>query len=87
MRRVKLMMACGMAVTAFSVLAMPAAAREPEPLPSPESPGCNGHVVSVRNHNSGEFGNSGNPKSSAGPGSFFHQGTGEVVQGVKEFCT
>jgi hypothetical protein len=87
MRRVKLMTACGLAVTALSILAMPAAAREPEPLPSPESSGCQGHQVSVRNHNSGEFGASENPKSSAGPGFFFHQGTGEAVQGVKEACT
>jgi hypothetical protein len=86
MRRAKLVTACGLAVSALSVVAIPASAREPEPLPSPESNGCRGHVVSVRNHNSGEFGNSENPNSSAGPGSFFHQGTGEAVQGVKEAC-
>jgi hypothetical protein len=86
MRRVKLMTACGLSAMALSILAMPAAAREPEPLPSPESPGCNGHVISVRNHNSGEFGASENPKASAGPGFFFHQGTGEAVQAVKGEC-
>jgi hypothetical protein len=85
-RRAKLMTACGLGVAALSIFAMPAAAREPEPLPSPESPGCKGHVVSVRNHNSGEFGASENPNSSAGPGFFLHQETGEAVQGVKEFC-
>jgi hypothetical protein len=87
MRRAKLMTACGAAAAALSILAMPAAAREPEELPSPESHGCRGHVVSVRNHNSGEFGASENPKASAGPGFFFHEGTGEAVQGVKESCT
>jgi hypothetical protein len=74
-------------VTALSIVAMPASAREPEPLPSAESPGCNGHVVSVRNHNSGEFGASENPKASAGPGFFLHQETSEAVQGAMEFCT
>ena len=87
MRRVKLMTACGVAVTALSIFAMPASAREPEPLPSPESPGCNGQVISVLNHNSGEFGASKNPKSSAGPGFFLHQGTSEAVQAAKELCT
>jgi len=87
MGRVKLMTACGVTLTALSILALPASAREPEELPSSESHGCRGHQVSVRNHNSGEFGASENPKSSAGPGFFFHEGTGEAVQGVKEFCT
>lgn len=87
MRRAKLMTACGLAVTALGICALPAAARELEELPAPGSPGCRGHVVSVRNHSSGSFGASENPNSSAGPGFFLRQYTGETVQEVKElFC-
>jgi hypothetical protein len=86
MRRVKLMTACGLAVSALGICALPAAAREFEELPPPGSPGCNGHVVSVRNHGSGFFGPSENPKSSVGPGYFLRQYTGEAVQEVKGYC-
>jgi hypothetical protein len=86
MRRVKLMTACGLAVTALGICALPAAAHELEELPPPEGPGCNGHVVSIRNHSSGLFGASENPNSSAGPGFFLRRNTGETLKQVKEYC-
>ena len=86
MRRFKLMTACGLAMTALGICALPAAARGVEELPSPESPGCNGHVVSIRNHSSGFFGASENPNSSAGPGFFLRRNTGDALREVKEYC-
>jgi hypothetical protein len=56
------------------------------PTPIPGSPGCVGHIVATNNHNSGLFGASGNPNSSAGPGYFFGPGTAAAVHGAKAFC-
>jgi hypothetical protein len=86
MRRAKLITACGLAVTTLGVCALPAAAHKAEEGSPFESPGCKGHAISLRNHISGAFGASENPKSSAGPGFFLRQATGEAVQEVKEFC-
>jgi hypothetical protein len=82
MLRDKLLISCCLAVGALSGIAVPAWAETP--LPEPGSPGCRGHIVATLNHNSGILGASGNPKSSAGPGFFFHQGTAEAVHAVKE---
>jgi hypothetical protein len=81
---------CGSAILAIAALgifvpnALGAAA--------PGSNGCNGNIVATFNHNSGSFGASGNPNSSAGPG-YFEGGAspGSVsgaVQGARgEFCS
>ena len=82
MRRVKLLISCCLAVGVLSSFALPALAETP--APEPGTPGCRGHIVATLNHNSGSFGASGNPKSSAGPGFFFHQGTSEAVHAAKE---
>ena len=85
MRRLKLLEACGLAAAALSILALPASAAAPPP--EPESPGCGGRIVAEFSHNSGEFGASGNPKSSSGPGFSLKQGTSGAVHEVKEvFC-
>jgi len=84
-RRAKLMTACGLAVTALGILAMPASAAAP--APEPESPGCGGRIVAEFNHNTGEFGPSGNPKSSSGRAAL-KQETSRVVHEIKEnLCT
>ncbi len=82
MRRIKLLTSCSLAVAAVSSFAVPALAETP--APEPGTPGCQGHIVATLNHNSGFLGASGNPKSSAGPGFFFHEGTSEAVHGAKE---
>ena len=82
MRRVKLLISCCLAVGALSTFALPAWADTPPPEPG--SPGCRGHIIATLNHNSGSFGASGNPRSSAGPGFFFHQGTSAAVHAAKE---
>jgi hypothetical protein len=93
MRRVKLLISCCLAAGALSSFAL--AAWADTPPPEPESPGCGGHAIATRNHNSGSFGASGNPKSSAGPGFFLssHQetrplprATSEGVHAAKEEC-
>ena len=43
---------------------------------------ANGPLVAEFNHNSGVFGASGNPNSSAGPGYFLGKDTAEAVQFV-----
>jgi hypothetical protein len=82
MCRVKLLISCCLAVGALSSFALPALAETPPQEPG--SPGCRGHIIATLNHNSGSFGASENPKSSAGPGFFFHQGTSDEVQAAKE---
>jgi hypothetical protein len=69
---------------ALSIFTATAPATTPQPT---ESHGCNGNIVAELNHNSGIFGASGNPKSSAGPGYFLKTGTAEAVHAVREeFC-
>jgi hypothetical protein len=53
------------------------------PTPVPGSPGCVGVLVASINHDSGPFGNSGNPNSSAGPGSFLGPDTHGAIQDVR----
>ena len=52
----------------------------------PAEPACGGQLVATLNHNSGIFGASGNPSSSAGPGYFFGSGTAEAVRGAMSIC-
>jgi hypothetical protein len=40
-------------------------------------------IVATFNHNSGVFGASGNPRSSAGPGYFLRQGTAAAIHEVQ----
>ena len=49
-----------------------------------ESPGCGGLIIATFNHNSGQFGASGNPKASSGPGYALKQGTAGGIQGARE---
>jgi len=81
--RIKLLTSCCLAVSALSVFAVSASAETPPP--SPESPGCKGEIVATFNHNSGIFGASENPNSSAGPGYFLKTATPTAVHGVMEF--
>lgn len=48
------------------------------PAPVAGEPSCNGLIIAGFNHET--VGPSGNPTSSAGPGSFFHQGTHEAIE-------
>jgi hypothetical protein len=67
--------------TAAAVAASPA--QSPEPVAG--EPSCLGLIVAAFNHESGEFGPSGNPTSSAGPGPFLgpdtHEGIEELARG------
>jgi hypothetical protein len=49
------------------------------PTPTPGAPSCNGLIIAVFNHESGPFGPSGNPNSSAGPGVFLGQDTHQGI--------
>jgi hypothetical protein len=49
------------------------------PTPTAGSPSCNGLIVASFNHESGVMGRSGNPKSSAGPGSFLGPQTHDAI--------
>ena len=58
------------------------------PSPEPGNPSCGGLVVAGTNHNSGAAGPSGNPKASAGPGSFLGPDTHGAIQNVRAaVCT
>jgi hypothetical protein len=59
-----------------------AAAASPAQTPEPVAgePSCNGLIIAVFNQDSGLFGPSGNPNSSAGPGSFLRQETHEGIE-------
>ena len=65
----------------MGVLAPVAAAGSPPPEPG--KPSCGGLVVAQTNHNSGAAGPSGNPKASAGPGSFLGPDTHAAIEGVR----
>jgi hypothetical protein len=88
MRRSKLVL-CGVVAalvgggSASSALASPAAT----PPPTAGSASCNGLIVAFENQDSGPFGASGNPNSSAGPGYFLGPASPEAIVGVREeFC-
>jgi hypothetical protein len=82
MRRVRVML-CPLFVagvmgvwTAAALAASPA--QSPEPVAG--EPSCAGLIVAAFNQESGEFGPSGNPTSSAGPGPFLGQDTHEGIE-------
>jgi hypothetical protein len=65
-------------VGAWSAAAGASPAQSPEPVAG--EPSCNGLIIAAFNHESGPFGPSGNPNSSAGPGSFLGQETHEAIE-------
>lgn len=88
MSRVKIQIC---AVAALGVTALtPTAAASPAQTPPPTagSPSCNGLVVTFENQDSGLFGASGNPNSSAGPGYFLRSDSPAAIAAVREeFCS
>lgn len=57
------------------------------PPPTTGSPSCNGLVVAFENQDSGPFGASGNPNSSAGPGYFLGPDSSAAITEVRGiFC-
>jgi hypothetical protein len=78
-----LVAAAGVGAWAAGALASPA--KTPPPIAG--SPSCNGLVVTFENQDSGLFGASGNPNSSAGPGYFLGSESPAAIAGVREeFC-
>jgi hypothetical protein len=83
--RVKLLIS-GLLVAGAVAGTAPAALAD-TPTPTPGSPGCVGHIVATTNHNSGQFGASGNPNASAGPGYFLGPSTPAAIAAVRAaFC-
>jgi hypothetical protein len=81
MRRMRMLLcplvvACAMGAWTAAAVASPA--QTPEPIQG--SPSCNGLIITAFNQESGPFGPSGNPNSSAGPGSFLRQETHEGIE-------
>jgi hypothetical protein len=80
MRRMRLVL-CGLAAAGVvggsnaDALASPAQS----PTPTPGTPNCNGLIIAVFNQASGPFGPSGNPNSSACPGSFLGMDTHQTI--------
>jgi hypothetical protein len=75
-------------VLAFATFALSSSSPLGATPSSVGSPGCNGLIVATINHTSGDFGASGNPNASAGPGYFLKEETPDAVQGVQEaFCS
>ena len=72
------------AAAAMSVIAPAALADSPANSPEPiaGTPSCGGLIVASFNHNSGAFGPSGNPTSSAGPGAFLGPDTHEAIESL-----
>ena len=84
MLRIKLLTCGTLVCVALSISTATTSAE----TPPPEGPGCNGRIVAEFNHNSGEFGASGNPRSSSGPGYALKTETAAGVHGVMEaFCS
>jgi hypothetical protein len=80
--RFTLVVASLVTTAAASVFAPSALGSSPANSPQPVAgtPSCNGLIVAEFNHGSGAIGPSGNPTSSAGPGSFFGPGTHDAIQ-------
>jgi hypothetical protein len=79
MRRAK-QMACALVLVGAlgggtSALGSPAKS----PTPTAGLPSCNGLIIASFNHDSGTDGRSGNPNSSAGPGSFLGPDTHDAI--------
>jgi hypothetical protein len=88
--RVRSTLAALVAAGAICASAPSAFAESPANSPEPVAgePGCDGLIMAAFNHGSGEFGASGNPTSSAGPGYFFGPDTHESIEIlVRPFCT
>jgi hypothetical protein len=81
MYRGRLIFAAFVAAAASAALAPSALADSPANSPEPVAgdPSCNGLIIASFNHNSGEFGPSGNPTSSAGPGPFLGPDTHDAI--------
>jgi hypothetical protein len=85
MRKARVVTGGILAVATFALSSSSALGDTPSPV---GSPGCYGLIVASINGNSGEFGASGNPNASAGPGYFLKEETPDAVQGVQEaFCS
>jgi hypothetical protein len=65
-------------VGGWSATAGASPAQSPEPVAG--EPSCNGLIIAAFNQESGPFGPSGNPNSSAGPGSFLGPETHEAIE-------
>lgn len=65
----------GVAASVFAPVAL-----GDSPAPVAGNPSCNGLIVALFNHDSGVFGPSGNPTSSAGPGVFLGPDTHDAIQ-------
>jgi hypothetical protein len=78
-------LAAAVGVGAWTAAALASPAQTPPPTAG--SPSCNGLVVAFENQDSGPFGASGNPNSSAGPGYFLGSDSPAAIAGVREeFC-
>jgi hypothetical protein len=80
MRWVRIMISAMLAAGAFALSSSSVLAAAP---PATGSPGCRGLIIATFNHNSGVFGASGNPHSSAGPGYSLRQGTAAAIHEVQ----
>jgi hypothetical protein len=87
MSRVR-MFVCTLAALGVGAWASTASASPAQtPPPTSGSPSCNGLVVTFENQDSGLFGASGNPNSSAGPGYFLRSDSPAAIAAVREeFC-
>jgi hypothetical protein len=87
MLRIKLWAAVVLSAAMLAVCVPPAIGAA-----NPNSNGCNGNIIATFNHSSGTSGASGNPHSSAGPGSFiggqYPGSVADAVHGVQSaFCS
>jgi hypothetical protein len=80
MRGIRLVL-CGLAAAGLAGGSSTGALGSPaqSPTPTPGTPSCNGLIIAVFNQESGPFGPSGNPNSSAGPGVFLQQDTHQGI--------
>jgi len=80
--RVRLIVTSLVTAVGLSVFAPTALGDSPANSPEPVagSPSCGGLIIALFNHDSGAFGPSGNPTSSAGPGPFFGPGTQDAIE-------
>lgn len=75
-----------LSAVAMATGAAPALAAGGNPHQNPQQ-ACQGIIIAQMNHSSGAIGPSGNPRASAGPGSFFGPGTGALVQAAKDYAS
>jgi hypothetical protein len=78
-----LVVAAGVVAGASTALASPAAT----PPATPGTASCSGLIVALTNHDSGSYGASQNPNSSAGPGYFLRSLSHDAILDVRaEAC-